>query len=296
MTRVAGHSRIINQVRHAFGDSMGSWTLDDIPWHRFDAARLDAGIVAVVKAASLVEYNGAAYAGHLCNVFAGDPEFQTRARKWGEEEVQHGAALACWAALADPEFDFTAAFARFRDGYRIDLAGSYARRGSRAGEMIARCVVETGTSAYYTALREAAREPVLQEICRRIAADELRHYRLFYKTLCAYQVRERLGRWARLKIALGRLAESEDDELAYAYYAANEPANESGLPYDRRRYSRVYGARAAALYRAHHVERMVAMVLKAVGLTPNGKLGSVLSLLAWRAMRYRAGRFVKAEA
>src|SRR5258708_25612692 len=50
-------------------------------------------------------------------------------------------------------------------------------------EMVARCVVEIGTSAYYTALREAAAEPVLQEICRHIAADELRHYRLFYKNL-----------------------------------------------------------------------------------------------------------------
>ena len=87
--------------------------------------------------------------------------------------------------------------------------------------MIARCIVETGTSSYYTALREAAAEPVLREICRHIAADELRHYRLFYKKLPAYLARERLGRWARLRIALGRIAESEDDELAYAYYAAN---------------------------------------------------------------------------
>lgn len=206
--------------------------------------------------------------------------------------MQHGAALARWAALADPGFDFNSAFARFEDGYRIDFDSARSRRGSRTGEMIARCIVETGTSSYYTALHEAAREPVLQEICRRIAADELRHYRLFYKTLCAYQARERLGRWARLKIALGRLAESEDDELAYAYYAANESAR----PYDRRRCSRAYAARAAQLYRAHHVERMVPMVLKAIGLTPNGRFARVISVLAWRAMRYRTGRFAKAKA
>jgi Rubrerythrin len=271
---------------------MGSWTLDDIPWHRFDPTRLEPGIVAIVKAASLVEYNGAAYAHHLCCVFADDPDFQVRARQWGGEEFQHGAALARWAVLADPSFDFDSAVARFRDGYRIDFDSARSRRGSRSGEMLARCIVETGTSSYYTALREAAREPVLQEICRRIAADELRHYRLFYKTLRAYQVRERLGRWARLKIAFARLAESEDDELAYAYYAANEFA----LPYDRRRYLRAYGARAFALYRAHHVDRMVAMVLKAVGLTPNGRFARVVSVLAWRAMRYRAGRFAKAKA
>ena len=74
--------------------------------------------------------------------------------------------------------------------------------------MVARCVVEIGTSSYYTALREAADEPVLQEICRHIAADELRHYRLFYKNLDRYLARERLGRWARLRVALGRVAES----------------------------------------------------------------------------------------
>jgi rubrerythrin len=275
---------------------MGSWTLDDIPWDRFDRAQLGPDIVAIVKAASLVEYNGAAYAQHLCRVFADDPDFQAKARRWGAEEKQHGAALARWAALADPDFDFDSAFARFQDGYRTDFDSASSRRGSRAGEMIARCIVETGTSSHYTALREAVSEPVLQEICRHIAADELRHYRLFYKTACVCQARERLGRWARLKIALGRLAESEDDELAYAYYAANEKVDNSGMPYDRRRYSRAYAVRAFALYRAHHIERMVAMVLKAIGLTPNGKLGSILSRLAWWAMRWRVETLARAAA
>jgi hypothetical protein len=275
---------------------MGSWTLDDIPWQRFDAAKLDPAIVCIVKAASLVEYNGAAYAGHLCRVFADDPLFQDSARQWGEEEVQHGAALARWAALADPSFDFAVAFARFQTGYRIDLDKAVSRRGSRAGEMLARCIVETGTSSYYTALREAAAEPVLREICRHIAADELRHYRLFYKNLRACLAAEKLGRWARLKIALGRLAESEDDELAYAYYAANEADTANDRGYDRRRCCRAYARRAFALYRPHHVERGVAMILKAIGLTPNGRLGRVISRLAWRAMRYRAGRPAEAAA
>jgi hypothetical protein len=271
---------------------MGSWTLDDIPWRLFDPTRLDPEIVRLVKAASLVEYNGAAYARHLCRVFADDPEFQESARQWGAEEVQHGVALARWAGLADPGFDFAASFARFETGYRINFDTGRSRRGSRSGEMIARCIVETGTSSYYTALREATGEPVLQEICRRIAADELRHYRLFYKKLCACLACERLGRWTRLRIALGRLAESEDDELAYAYYAANDGA----LPYERRRCSRAYARRALALYRPHHAKRMVPMVLKAVGLTPNGRLGLILGRLAWQAMRYRAGRLARAMA
>jgi rubrerythrin len=271
---------------------MGSWTLDDIPWHRFDRAKLDPDIIRIVKAASLVEHNGAAYAHHLCRIFADDPEFQETARRWGEEEIQHGRALAKWAALADPDFDFDAAFARFQDGFRIDFDSDRSRRGSRSGEMIARCIVEIGTSSYYTALREGVAEPVLQEICRHIAADELRHYRLFYKHLDRCLARERLGRIARLRVALGRIAESEDDELAYAYYAANE----SGCPYDRKHYSRAYARRAFRLYHPHHVERGVAMLLKAVGLTPNGRLGRIASGIAWRALRYRALRLAKIAA
>ena len=271
---------------------MAGWTLDDIPWDRFDRARLDPEIVRLVKAAALVEYNGAAYAGHLCRVFANDLAFQNDATRWGEEEVQHGVALARWAALADPSFDFAAAMARFRDGYRIDGDKMFARRGSLAGEMIARCIVETGTSSYYTALKEASAEPVLREICRRIAADELRHYRLFYKKLDVCLAHDRLGRWARLRIAFGRFAETEDDELAYAYYAANE----AGAGYDRHRYSRAYERRAFALYRPHHVERMVVMTLKAVGLTPNGRLGRLLAWLSWQAMRRRAAHLAKAAA
>jgi hypothetical protein len=263
---------------------------DDIPWDRFDRTKVDPELLRLAKAAALVEFNGGAYAHHLCRIFADDPEFQETAHRWGAEEIQHGRALARWAALADPDFDFDAAFARFQDGYKVDFDAAESRRGSRAGEMVARCIVEIGTSSYYSALREAAAEPVLQEICRRIAADELRHYRLFYKNLERYLERDGLGRVGRLRVALGRVAESEDDELAYAYYAANEPDR----AYDRRHYSQAYARRAYALYRPHHVERGVAMLLKAIGLTPNGRLGSAASRILWHGMRYRAGRLAKA--
>jgi len=53
---------------------MGGWTLDDIPWDRFDPSRVDPELVRIVKAASLVEHNGAAYAHHLCRIFADDPD------------------------------------------------------------------------------------------------------------------------------------------------------------------------------------------------------------------------------
>jgi rubrerythrin len=271
---------------------MGSWTLDDIPWDRFDCGKLDPDVVRIVKAASLVEYNGGAYAHHLCRIFHDDPDFQRAARRWGDEEIRHGRALARWAALADPSYDFELAFGRFQAGYRVDFDSDASRRGSRSGEMIARCMVEVGTSSYYSALRDGVREPVLKEICRNIAADEIRHYKLFYKNLTRCLEREPIGFLQRLRVAFGRIAEAEDDELAYAYYAANETAG----PYDRRRYSRAYARRALALYQEHHVRHMIAMVFKAVGLAPRSRLAGAASRLAWRAMRYRTTRLARVAA
>ena len=271
---------------------MAAWTLDDIPWERLDRAKVDPEILRIVKAASLVEQNGGDYAHYLCNVFHDDPAFQNVARAWGDEEIQHGQALGRWAALADPAFDHAKASERFTAGFRVDLDATKSVRGTRSGELIARCIVETGTSSYYTALAEAVEEPVLKAICQRIAADELRHYKLFYTHLKRYLERERLSVWGRLKVAATRVAESEDDELAYAYYAANETA----APYQRKRYNNAYARRAYRVYRAHHVDRGMAMIFKAVGLTPNGRLNRVASRFAWWVMCRRVEALERAAA
>jgi rubrerythrin len=271
---------------------MGHWTLDDIAWNRFDRSKVDDALLRIIKAASLVERNGADYAQYLCKVFHDDPEFQALARRWGDEEIQHGKALARWATLADPDFDFAVASSRFTAGFRIDLEADSSVRGSRVGEMIARCVVETGTSSYYTALAEASREPVLREICQRIAADEFRHYKLFYATLRRYLAVEHLGVWERLRIAAGRIAETGDDELAYAYYAANE----NGARYDRGRSSKAYARRAYAVYRPHHIERGIGMVFKAVGLRANGRASRWATRAAWWMIQARMARLTRSAA
>lgn len=271
---------------------MGVWTLDDIPWDEFDRSKVDSEVLRTIKAASLVEQNGADYAQYLCNVFHDDPEFQRVARRWGDEEIQHGQALGRWAMLVDPEFDHALASERFTRGFRVNLDVRHSVRGTRSGELIARCIVETATSSYYTALAEATDEPVLKAICQHIAADEFRHYKLFYSYLKRYLHRERIGFWKRLRVAAGRVVESEDDELSYAYYAANENA----AAFDRRRYSNAYASRVYVLYRKHHIERSMAMIFKAVGLKPNGRLNFLAARIAWTFMHLRAERLSRRHA
>ena len=140
------------------------WTLEDIRWQDFDPSKVDAGVLCAVKAAALVEFNAPDYVTYLCNVFADRPDVKEMLVGWGKEEIQHGQALARWAELADPTFNFEAAFKRFQAGYRIPLNEMQSVRGSRAGELVARCVVESGTSSYYTAIKDATDEPVLRRM------------------------------------------------------------------------------------------------------------------------------------
>jgi rubrerythrin len=270
---------------------MPHWTLESIDWDRFDPAAVNPDVLKAIKASAMVEANGEDYGEYLCKVFHDDPEFQAVAREWALEELQHGQALGRWAALADPSFDFDESFKRFTDGYKIPLEVDKSVRGSRAGELIARCIVETGTSTYYTALADATDEPVLKAICRNIAADEFRHYKLFYSHLKRYQAREQLGVWGRLRVVLGRVFESHDDELAYAFYAANG----NGEAYQRAQCSRAYARCAYPLYQRSHVERGIAMALKACGLTTNGRLSRFLSNAACGFLRFHAKRLIAAS-
>jgi hypothetical protein len=264
------------------------WTMDDIHWSLFDPSKVTPALLSAVKAAALVEYNAPDYVTYLKRVFE-DAGLSTIAsiEQWGREEAQHGRALGRWAEMADPGFKLEEAFARFRKGYTPahfaeSEAGSV--RGSKRGEMIARCVVESGTSSYYSAIRDATEEPVLQEIAGRIAADEYRHYKLFYDTLHA-QSEPDLSFWKKLRIAVKRVRESDDDELAYSFYCANVlPEEEAVRPYDRKTYSRLAGQASMTIYNRRHIQKLVQMVTKAVGANPHGWLANTAGEVLWWRM------------
>jgi len=265
------------------------WTLDEVHWDWFDPSRVDQNLLAAVKAAALVEYNAPDYVEYLKRVFhdAG-PQTLADIEQWGREESQHGQVLGRYAQMADPSFSLEDAFARFRKGYtppHFTGGEGGSVRGSRRGEMIARCVVESGTSSYYSAMRDASEEPLLREIAGRIAADEYRHYKLFYDTLGAQKEPE-LSRLRKLMIAIGRVRESDDDELAFAFYCANvKPEEEAAKPYDRKTYSRLSSANGAAIYTRKHIQKLVQMVVKAVGANPHGWLAGLGETLVWRRLQ-----------
>ena len=273
---------------------MSRWTLDDIEWDRIDGSAVDADLLAVVKTAALVEANAADYVTYLSDVFAGDAAFLAAIEGWGREEEQHGAALGRWAGLADPGFDFAAALAAFRANYQIPQNVTQSIRGSRTGELVARQVVETGTSSFYSAIRDATDEPVLKAIASRIAADEFAHYRLFQTHFARYHAVAPLPLPTRLHVAATRFAEAEDDELGQAWFAANVLPHDRHADYAARDYPHEYWRRAVQLYRRPHIDNAVRMMLRAVALRPNGALFRMGSAAIWRLTQWRASMLAKA--
>lgn len=267
---------------------MKHWTIEQVAWDRFDPSKVDPEVVPLIKAAAMVERNGDDYALYLKSVFHDDPDFSQAADYWAVEEIQHGDALGRWASLADPDFDYMASFQKYREGYKIDVKADASVRGSRTGELIARCMVETGTSSYYTALGEASEEPVLKEICRLIAADEYRHFKLFYDHMKRYLARENLSVARRLRVALSRIGETEDDELAFAFHCSNDP---EGMPYEHERCSAGYMGRAMGYYRFRHIERSTSMIFKSVGLDPHGRIAYLSARLGWRLLSWKRDKF-----
>ncbi len=277
-------------------DPYKHWAVADLSWDRLDPSKVSPDLLKIIKAAALVEYGADAYADYLCRIFSDDVAFQNLSRNWALEERQHGEALGAWAEKIDPDWTLERAMARFRAGYtpgHFITSGAKSVRGSRSAEMVARCMVEVGTSSYYSAIGDSTEEPVLKEICRHIAADEFRHYKLFYDTLNRYLAEENLGRIARLKVALGRIAESEDDELSYAFYAANAEENEI---YDRKISNRAYARRAYSFYKPKHLDRAVAMIFKACGLKPHTLSYKLATRTAWWMLESQTRRLQKMAA
>jgi rubrerythrin len=261
------------------------WSLDSINWFAFDASKVDAQLLALVKTASLVEANAADYVIYLRNIFAGDADFIAQIEQWGVEERLHGEALGRWAETADPTFSFEKALADFRAGYHFKLNTSESVRGSRGAELIARQVVETGTSSFYSAIRDAAYEPVLKDIAARIASDEYFHYQLFRKNFARLSSAKPMSIWSKLKVAITRFREAEDDELGYAYFAANILAQDRSANYQARNYAEDYWRISMALYRRPHIDAGVRMILRAVDMPSNGWIYRRTSALLWWATK-----------
>ncbi|HUK60059.1 MAG TPA: ferritin-like domain-containing protein [Stellaceae bacterium] len=243
------------------------WTLDDIPYGEIDRDAIagDRCVFHLIASASFIEISSDAYTRNLVEYCSDEPEVVGWLKHgWEGEEVQHGLALRRYVETVWPEFDWERAYNSFMTEYaRLCSLEFYAP--TRALEMAARCVVETGTSSFYRMLADASHEPVLRKLATFISNDEIDHYKHFYRYFRLYAVKERPSRWAIAKTLLARIAEVDNEDAAIAFKHVRLETHPD-TPYsdaeyeDFRRFVRTWGM-------PHYkFDRAVRMVLKPMRL------------------------------
>lgn len=192
------------------------WYMEDLDFSLIDSSRLRErdDIFLLVCCASFVESGAETYSRNLTEYFSEDAVVGAWLREhWEVEELQHGRALRAYIQRAWPEFDWNGAYADFFAEYE-ELCTAEELEPSRGQELVARCIVEMGTTTYYQALNAVCDEPVLRELTGLIRADEVQHYKHFYHYFLKYQQLESLHR-GRVAAALWRrvkeLQESDAD-------------------------------------------------------------------------------------
>lgn len=264
-------------IRHA----AVTWRIEDIPFGALApaAVRADADLFYLLTAASFVEITSDLYTQNLVAYFAHDrPVAEWLRGTWEPQEVQHGVALRRYVAGVWPEFDWQDAYARFYAEYsrycRVALLAP-----THALELVARCVVETGTASLYTMIQALSPEPVLRVLARRIRDDEIHHYRYFYHAFQRYRAREPASRRevARILFRRLRMIDNEDAYLSFKHaYLARHPRET-----DTRRRYKSFQKRCVQLARRYYPYEMAAkMFLKPLALNPRLRRATVPLLAA----------------
>ncbi|HUJ27305.1 MAG TPA: ferritin-like domain-containing protein [Myxococcales bacterium] len=180
------------------------WKLADVPWSSFEPARATAGLRALVREMAFFEQATFSATQKFMQAFADDLAFTQWVSVWFYEETRHPLVLMRWLELAGESCD-DAFVARGR------VSAPFMR--SRTGTLVTNVISEITAAGAYLALAQAAPEPLLAELARRVAGDEARHAASFFRF-----ARQRIERSA------GRDRERLD-AIKVLHFWLNESAN-----------------------------------------------------------------------
>lgn len=261
------------------------WRLDDIRFDQIVHERIvrEETWFYVLTAASFVESLSDVYAHNLSAHVAEDPEAQQWLyERWEPEELQHGRALRRYVETVWPDFAWGQAFEGFCADYR-PYCKPELLEPTRALEMVARCVVEAGTSGLYGLLHRVSPEPVLTTLAGHIRNDEVWHYRYFYHFFLRYAEQERPSRWQIARVLRRRLSVigQEDAYLALKNAVA---VRDSSQIFDAGTFGRFQRAAGEWAHAEYPCEMTVKMLLKPLRL-PATLSRAVLPILVHQARR-----------
>lgn len=244
------------------------WDLGTIPWDRLDASLVHdrEDLFYLVTAASFIEIAADLYSNNLAQYFADDPEIVAWLESsWQKEEVRHGTTLRKYAQRAWPQFDWDNAYSKFFEDYsRKCIISAY--EPTHVLEMVARCVVETGTATFYQSLATQTNEPVLKGIALAIRAEEINHYKHFYAYFNKLNVDHITNRWQIFGAVFRRILEARKDDAECAMWHVFNNCEGSTKKQDLQQFKLLYRQLSKQLKKEYPLEMAAKMLIKPMHL------------------------------
>lgn len=240
----------------------------------------------IATAASFLETTVPVYTRNLVVHFRGDDEVvEWLERTWIAEELEHGRATASFVRSRWPEIDWDAAYERFYTEYR-NYCLVERLQPTRALEMLARCVTESGAATFYKWVASTTREPALAELLSRMYRDEVRHYKHFLRYFRRYELAEDNGQLVVLSTILRRGARARHEDGYIALKHAWEAWYGEGS-FEERHWTRFMARVRRRAARTYPWEMFLKMLLQPLELggPANDRLAKLLEHIA------RAGVF-----
>jgi hypothetical protein len=180
------------------------WKLDEVPWASFDPKRATPGLRALAREMAFFEQTTFSATQRFMQAFSDDLDFTQWLSVWFYEETRHPLVLLHWLTLAGDTFDADFVI-------RGRVSAPFMR--SRTGTLVTNVISEMTAASAYLAVSQAAPEPLLVALARRIASDEARHAASFF-------------RFARLRIERSGQPDRERlDAIKVLHFWLNERTN-----------------------------------------------------------------------
>ncbi|WP_281950783.1 ferritin-like domain-containing protein [Nitrosophilus kaiyonis] len=206
------------------------WNYKEIDYEKINKKALKDNefLFYLITSASFIEITSHVYEKNLKEFYKGDESLiKWLENVWEPEEIQHGKALKKFVNSVWKDFDWDSAYKRFLEDY-LPHCTLEEFQPTKAKEMLARMVVETGTSTFYRAIENYSKDldtPILAQISRNISKDEVYHYDIFEEAYQKYNKIEKLKKDDIIKVIYNRLKMVDGEDAKLAFKAIYEEKN-----------------------------------------------------------------------
>jgi hypothetical protein len=213
-------------------DDQKKWDQTEIKYDliKKDLIKDDVLVATWLIIASFIETTAKYGLVELRNSYKSKPEIAGWVHHiWGPEEVHHGSSLMEYIDNVWPEYNIKKCYEEFDKEY-LSIMGYHEFDGNDLVGIFVHCLVEIGTTTFYSTLASKIDEPVLKSILLNSREDEIRHFKYFYKFLGEYTKNKKVSVFKFIIILFKIMIKHKNDSISIAHKYAHKSINKGIEP------------------------------------------------------------------